>query len=107
MQDALRGIQEKTTALTFNDLRRLLFRCAALLISKEGVRVASHSVGIGLNRTPVRLWTCILYRRPAFRRLYALGHLRWYRRLDMADRGEAGAGDHSDERDLRVLGHDH
>jgi hypothetical protein len=37
MQDALRGIEDKSTHLVFKDLRRLLFRCAALLISKAQV----------------------------------------------------------------------
>jgi predicted NBD/HSP70 family sugar kinase len=46
MQDALRGIEDKTTHLVFKDLRRLLFRCSALLISKEEVSFEGHRQNI-------------------------------------------------------------
>lgn len=38
MADTVRDIQHKTCALTVRDLKRLLFRCASMLISTPEVR---------------------------------------------------------------------
>jgi hypothetical protein len=85
MQDALRGIQDKTTHLTFKDLRRLLFRCAALLLSKEEVWVPYLIMTtVSDIRCLDRLWACSLSGGPAFCCNHAVGHLFWNRRMDLA-----------------------
>lgn len=52
MGQSLRGIREKTSSLTVNDLRKLLLRCSAFLASQDKVRDLLHLHEFPINSLP-------------------------------------------------------
>jgi len=87
MVDAIRDIQNKTSPLTVPELKRLLFRCSAVLATTPEVRDFSRST-IYSNKLLAGRRLVALSHRTSLRNFHASNHCCWNRSLDLARRRE-------------------
>lgn len=89
MANTLGEIRSKKSSLTVQDLKRLLFRCAATLISLQKVRVPDLSLFQGLpntRNTTVRTRSPPLFGCATVRDLYPIRYHIRHRSLVLGDR---------------------
>lgn len=94
LSHTMEEIRVKNSNLTVHDLKRLLFRCAATLISLKKVRPAISRVSrTNLWKRIEWLWTVALFGCLTFWRGNSFCYCIWNRSLELGDRWKIRSGD--------------